>query len=148
MIIPARGIDHKISEREVDMLSIFLAKLLGIYLLIVAADLLFRRKELEAAVKDFASSKGLLVFSGSISLLLGLVVVLAHPVYEMNWRGLITLIGYLLILRGIIRVAFPSAIQKKLVSFFRKRYWLVFAVLLILGLFLTYSGFRVFVMQG
>ena len=47
-------------------LSIFLAKLLGIYSLIVGVDLLLRRHELAGAVKDFASSKGLLVLSGSL----------------------------------------------------------------------------------
>ena len=123
------------------VLSIFLAKLLGLYLLIVAADLLLRRKELEGAVKDFASSKGLLVFSGSLSLLFGLAIVISHPVYEQDWRVVITLLGYLLILRGIMRFAFPSHIQKKLASVFRKRHWAIFIILVILGAYLTYSGF-------
>src|SRR5579885_3255115 len=101
-------------------LSIFLAKFLGLYLLIVSADLLLRRHELEGAVKDFASSKGLLVFSGSISLLAGLAIVIGHPVYEANWRGLITLFGYLLIVKGIMRVAFPTRLQKRIVSFFHE----------------------------
>lgn len=122
-------------------LSLFLAKLIGIYLLIVAADLLLRRHELEGAVKDFASSKGLLVLSGSLSLLFGLAIVIAHPVYEMSWRGLITLLGYLLIVRGCMRFAFPSHIQKKLVSLFHRGYRIIFVILLILGIYLTYSGF-------
>ncbi len=121
--------------------SIFLARLFGIYLLVMAADFLFRRHEIEKAVKDFASSRGLLMFSGSNSLFVGLIVILTHPIYEPSWRGIITLLGYLLIVRGIIRVAFPSYIQKKLVSFFRRGYWVVFAILFVLGLYLTYSGF-------
>ncbi len=125
------------------VLSIFLAKLLGLYLLIVAADLLLRRRELEGAVKDFASSKGLLVFSGSISLLLGLAIVIAHPIWESSWRGLITLIGYLILLRGIARIAFPTSIQKRIVSFFKRRYWTIFSVLLVLGIYLAYSGFSI-----
>ena len=124
-------------------LSVFFAKLLGFYLLIIAADLLLRRKELEGAVKDFAASKGLLVFSGSNSLLFGLAIVIAQPVYEINWRGLITLIGYLLIIRGVYRIAFPSRLQKKMVSLFRKKYWVIFTVLLVLGIYLLYSGFAV-----
>ncbi len=122
-------------------LSIFLAKLLGIYLLIIAADLLFRRHELEGAVKDFASSKGLLVFSGSLSLLLGLAIVIAHPVYQMNWQGFITFVGYLLILRGLWRIAFPTRLQKKLVSCFHRGYWGILLILVVLGAYLTYLGF-------
>ena len=79
--------------------SVFLARLFGIYLLIMAADFLFRRHEVEKAVKDFASSKGLLVFSGSNSLFIGLIIVLTHPVFEMDWRFLITFLGLLMILR-------------------------------------------------
>lgn len=126
-------------------LSIFLAKLLGLYMLIVAADLLLRRKELEKAVKDFASSKGLLVFSGSISLLFGLAIAIAHPVCTWDWRGLITLLGYLLILRGVHRIAFPTTIQKRVVSLFHRRHSAIFFVLLALGLYLTYEGFTAFV---
>lgn len=123
-------------------LSIFLAKLLGVYLLIMSADMLFRKSEVEKAVKDFASSKGLLALSGSTSLFIGLAIIFAHPVYEKNWHGLITLIGYLLAIRGIMRVAFPSYLQKKLTVLFNKRYWVVFAILLILGIYLTYIGFN------
>lgn len=58
-------------------LSMFWAKLLGLYSLIIAFELLVRKHEIEKAVKDFASSKGLLMFSGSISLLLGLALVIS-----------------------------------------------------------------------
>jgi hypothetical protein len=123
-------------------LSIFLAKLLGIYMLIVAAELILRRREFEGAVRDFASSKGLLVFSGSISLLVGLAVVIGHPIYESDFRVVISLLGWLLILRGVWRTAFPSHIQKKMVACFHKGYKFIFVMLLVLGLYLTYSGFN------
>jgi uncharacterized membrane protein YkvI len=122
-------------------LSIYLAKLIGIYLLIVAADMLLRRREIRGAIRDFASSKGLLVFSGSISLLLGLAIVIAHPIYESTLQGFITLLGYLLILRGVWRIAFPTHVQKRLASLFHRGYWTIFIILLILGIYLTHAGF-------
>ncbi len=121
--------------------SIFLAKLLGVYLLIAAADMLFRKHEMEKAVKDFASSKGLLALSGSVSLFVGLAIIFAHPVYAKNWQGLITLLGYLAAIRGVIRVAFPSYLQKRASTLFNKRYWIVFFVVFIVGFYLTYMGF-------
>ena len=122
-------------------LSIFLAQLLGIYLIIVSVDLFLRRHEFEGAVKDFASSTGLLVFSGSVSLFLGLAIVLSQPRYEEDWRGLITLIGYILVIRGILRVAFPTFLRKRIAPLFHQGYWAIFIVMLILGLYLTYMGF-------
>ena|SRR3990167_1678740 len=122
-------------------LSIFLAKLLGLYLLLMSLDLLIRRKELESAMKDFVSSKGLLFYSGSLSMVVGLAIIIGHPIYTLTWQGLITLIGYLLIVRGFARAAFPSVLNKRFYRFFHKRYWLLFIVLLVLGAYLTYSGF-------
>jgi len=123
-------------------LSLFLAKLLGLYSLIIAAELLIRKHEIEGAVKDFASSKGLLMFSGSISLLLGLAIVVAHPIYEANWQGFITFLGYVLVLRGIWRIAFPSRLQKKMATCFHQGYRGIFIILLLLGVYLTYIGFN------
>jgi hypothetical protein len=123
-------------------LSMFLAKLLGIYFLIMAVDMLLRRQELEGAVRDFASSKGLLMFSGSTSLLFGLAIVIAHPIYDQNWQGLITLLGYLLVIRGVIRFAFPSYVHKKTMTFFHGKYWFIFLVVLVLGAYLTWCGFN------
>lgn len=122
-------------------LSLFLAKLLGLYFLIVAIELLVRKHEFDGAIKDFASSKGLILFSGSLSLLIGLAIVIGHPVYQWNWRGLITFIGYLLILRGVIRITFPTQLKKRIFSLFHRGYWVIFGLLLLLGICLTYSGF-------
>ena len=58
-----------------------------------------------------------------------------------DWQGLVTLIGYLFILRGIIGIFFPSQIQKKLSTVFSKGYWFIFLFLLIVGTYLTYEGF-------
>ena len=122
-------------------LSIFLAKLLGLYMLIVAAEMLIRKHEFESAVRDFASSKGLILFSGSLSLIVGLAVAIGHPVFEMGFRGLITLLGYLMILRGIWRMACPSRFQENVVACFHKRYLWIVIILIILGAYLAYAGY-------
>jgi hypothetical protein len=111
-------------------------------MLIVALELMARRREFEKTVIDFAASKGLIVFSGSVSLILGLAVVIGHPVYEFNFRGLITLLGYLLILRGIWRMVFSSHIQKKMATCFHRGFKGFLIILIILGIYLTITGFN------
>jgi hypothetical protein len=123
------------------ILSIFLAKLLGIYMLIAAAELVLRRREVESAMREMAHCKGFLAYSGSVSLLLGLAIVIAHPVYDKGWRELITLIGYILVIRGVIRCAFSAYYQKKFLPFYHQKYRAVFLILLVVGLYLTYMGF-------
>lgn len=121
--------------------SIFIAKLMGIYMLIVAAIWIFRKDQVEATIKEVLSSNGLLALSGVISLVLGLAIAIGHPIWEWNWRGLITVIGYLSILKGIMRLAFPAQIQQRVLNVVSQGYWFVIALVIVLGAYLTYSGF-------
>ena len=93
-------------------LSIFLAKLLGLYFLVCAVLFLFRKRQIEAAAKDMTSSKGTLAVSAEISLIFGLAIIIDHSIWEYSWRGLITLIGYLMILKAVLRFAFPALSRK------------------------------------
>lgn len=123
-------------------LSLFLAKLIGIYMLIVAVIMLFRKNIFESVINEMVSSPGLLAFAGIINLVIGLAIAIGHPIYELSWRGLITLIGYLSIIKGIMRLAFPEQDRMIIKSVMRRSgYWIVFAIVVILGLFLTYNGF-------
>ncbi len=123
-------------------LSIFFARLLGIYLLIMTLFMLVRRKEVEALTNELFASKGGLYIAGALSLLIGLIIVIAHPIWEWNWRGLITLLGCLSILKGVLRLGFTDQARKiepKLIQ--GVGYWIICIVIAVIGIYLTYSGF-------
>ena len=122
-------------------LSLFLAKLLGLYFLVFAVLFLIRKRQLEAAAKDMISSKGALAVSAEISLIFGLAIVIDHTIWEASWRGLITLIGYLMILKAILRFAFPNVVKKMAAHCMGKGYWLCLIIMFVLGIYLTYCGF-------
>ena len=122
-------------------LSIFLAKWLGIYMLILAAIWIVRKEQIDVSFKDIIASKGLIAFSGLMNILFGLAIVIGHPIWQLNWIGLITLLGYLMIIKGIMRLVFVEKEQKYMSRMLDKGYWPMIAILIILGGFLTYSGF-------
>ena len=122
--------------------SIFLAKLLGLYFLIFSVLFLFRKRQIEAAAKDMMASKGTLAVSGEISLIFGLAIIIDHSIWEYSWRGLITLIGYLLVLKAILRFAFPNIVKKMGSKMLSKGYWATLIIMIILGVYLTYCGFN------
>jgi uncharacterized protein YjeT (DUF2065 family) len=122
-------------------ISIFLAKLIGLYFLILGVLLLFRKRQIEAACKEVSSSKGILSVSAEISLLFGLVIAIDHTVWEASWRGLITLLGYIMILKGIMRFAFPDKVKKMFSKTMGNGYWLMVIIVLVIGIYLTYCGF-------
>lgn len=122
-------------------LSIFLAKLIGIYMLILAGAWIVRKDQVDGSIKEIASSRGLIAFSGLMNIIGGLAIAIGHPIWQLNWIGLITVLGYILIISGIMRLVFTDHVEKYMSKFIKKGYWVMIALLLILGGFLTYSGF-------
>lgn len=123
------------------VLSIFLAKLLGIYFLIIAGAWLVRKDPFDQSIKEFISSRGLIFLSGLMNILFGLAIAIGHPIWQLNWMGLITLLGYLMIFKGIFRVIFTERAQRGMLKIIDKGYWPSVALLIVLGGILTYSGF-------
>ena len=72
----------------------------------------------------------------------GLAIAISHSVWEPSWRIVITLFGYLSILKGIIRIAFPEAAKKTANSMLQDSSILIWVVLaMLLGGYLTWVGF-------
>src|SRR5579872_4800818 len=118
------------------MVSIFLAKIIGLYFLIVAILCIVRKQQIMTMGKELVASRITLAISAEISLIFGLVIAIDHSIWELSWRGLITLIGYLLILRGIIRFAYPEFVKKFASKAWNKAYWVCCLIMLIIGAYL------------
>jgi len=122
-------------------LSLFLAKLFGLYMLIIAAMGFFRQDQFKLTVRHIMSSEGVVALAGIINLILGLAILIGHPIWELNWRGLITLLGVFSIIKGIMRLAFPQQEQKIVSAMIGQGYWIVMVIVAILGAYLAYNGF-------
>ncbi len=123
-------------------LSLFLAKLFGIYLLIVGLLWAVRGAAISGVIEDFLANPGMLFLSGLIALWVGIAMAISHSVWEPNWRGLITLMGYLSIVKGVMRVGFPNVPRRaalKMVKGTNVYIWVGLA--LALGGYLTWAGF-------
>jgi hypothetical protein len=122
-------------------ISIFLAKLIGLYFLIFGVLCLIRKGQIEATAKELVASKSALAISAEISLIFGLVIAIDHSIWELSWKGLITLLGYVMILRGILRFAFPNQVKKLASKMMGKGFWVTIVIMLAIGAYLTYCGF-------
>ena len=125
--------------------SIFFARLIGIYLIFVTLSMLLRHQTMKTAIVDSAKNPTFILISGAISVLFGLVVVLLHNVWVLAWPVLITILGYLTILRGLIRLFCTHWAQVMIERFVKNNvaYHVITIILLIIGLILTYFGFVV-----
>lgn len=88
-------------------LSIFLGRVVGLYLVIVGLAWFTRKEFMKVAVEDFFNSAGLMLVTGIIALIMGLLIVVGHNVWELSWRTVITVIGYMSLLKGCVYLYAP-----------------------------------------
>ncbi|MBI2791001.1 MAG: hypothetical protein HYX61_03495 [Gammaproteobacteria bacterium] len=122
--------------------TIFYAKLIGLYMLIMSVGMFINSKNFRILIVESATNTSLNMFAGVISLLFGLTIVLTHPLWQ-GWPMIITIIGYLAVLKGIVRVCFTNSVAS-MVHQFRsiKIYYFISVLCLLLGIILLYYGYR------
>ncbi len=123
-------------------MDIFFAKLLGLYLLIVSLLWLFRKNALKDSFRQSVGNKGFLALSGEIDLLFGLFIAIVHTYWDWSYVGIITIIGYLLIFKGILRLGYPEKVKKFYSKMSDQGLIISLTIMLIVGAYLTYMGFR------
>src|SRR5262249_22396041 len=76
--------------------SIFLARLIGPVMTLVGVSLLVDEAAFRKMALEFLRNPALIFFSGMIMMSAGLVVVLTHNVWVLDWHVIITLLGWVL----------------------------------------------------
>lgn len=124
-------------------MSTFLALALGWYMLIFGILILIRQDYLRTAMADILSSHGLFLLTGVITFLLGLLMVLSHNIWVRNWPVLVTVLSWLTLISGLIRLFFPETALSAWRSILHHPNGLNITgiVTLIIGLFLLYYGY-------
>jgi hypothetical protein len=88
--------------------AIFLAKLIGPVMLVAAVSFLIHTRAYRAMAQEFMRSAALIYLSGILTMSAGLAIVLAHNVWALDWRVLITIFGWLALIGGAVRIALPE----------------------------------------
>lgn len=127
-------------------ISYLLARVLGILFMVIAGAMLINQKFYMAVWQDVFKHPISLVLSGFISLICGLLIINEHNIWISNWRGLITLIGWMFVVGGACRLMIPEIILKiwhKLMAY-RYTISIIAGIMLLIGIYLSYAGFRFF----
>lgn len=123
------------------MATIFFGKFLGIFFTILGLGFFFNREHAKKIASDFEKSPASVFCAGIISLLLGIWVVLFHNIWIFDWRILVTLVGWYLLLSGVFRIMFVDAWTTQIVKLKAQHLNLHRSIILIVGLLLLYVGF-------
>lgn len=126
-------------------LTIFLAKILGVYLLLGGLSVLLYPKRYDEAMKEAKKSYLLPYFDGALALIFGLLIVLTHNMWGTFVEGVVTAVGWLAVIEGVAMFLLP---HESFVAFMNKfsgsSARMGFGVLaLVLGIYLISVGFFV-----
>lgn len=129
-----------------DGLSFFLAQLLGLYFVIAGTVIMVRRKSLIPVIFEFGHNPALVLIIALVELIAGLAIAIAHPIWAGDWRGIVTLIGWLMILESIIYVTLPFSGMRRFIRLFNKSEWYISGgfVSVVVGAYLAGVGFGFF----
>lgn len=123
--------------------SILLARIFGLVYVTVGLGILLNRTYYQKLFNDWWQNYAALYLGGFMALVAGLVIVTYHNIWVASWVVLVTVIGWLALIKGILLLVFPSAMLRFTQMLVSKPRFLPIEgiVALVIGLFLSYHGF-------
>ena len=125
-----------------DETSFFLAKFWGWYLIIFFLILSFNPKRIVQVIKDLEDQKFVIVIS-FVAIIIGLLNILFHNIWEDDWRLIITIIGWIALFIGLSLFIFPKRTVLWLDYLNIKFVQVIYMMLFFLGLFLLNMGYGI-----
>jgi hypothetical protein len=122
--------------------SLFLAKLLGVVLVVGQVVKEVRRKEFAEACSKASASPATLLVLGGVLFTTSTALVLSHSVWVADWRLAVTLIGWSMLTVSLLQMFVPRSMTWPMRVLPNAWYRiLVDVVQILLGLYLLYWGF-------
>ena len=124
-------------------LTILLAKIFGLYMLIMGVAILMNKKHFVGAIIAIAKERFAQIIAGAVALLVGLWMVNVHNDWSSWGAGIVSLIGWIGLAKGFAYLFLPERQLNQIVHQFAERTWyMVDGVLVILlGAYLAGFGF-------
>lgn len=116
-------------------------------LVVVCLGLLANQRFYSRVFQDFLKTPGLIFIVGVIDLVVGLFVILLHNFWVWDWRVIITLLGWVIFIRGVARILLPEVVLKQASKIVETQYATIMTtsalLFLLLGIFLLYKGYLI-----
>lgn len=123
--------------------SRLIAGFIGPLMLAIGAAMLLNYDRFPALAVQIARDQGLIFLSGILALLGGIAVVRVHNVWTGDWRIIVTVLGWLAVVGGLVRMWLPQFAAPIAETLAGNSVALVFGGLFVfaLGVFLTYKAY-------
>jgi hypothetical protein len=124
--------------------TIYLSRLMGLLVFVVVLSMLVDKPKAMGTIGALVADRSALTIMGAIGTGAGLAIVLGHQV----WSGgilpvVVTVLGWVILVRGIVLLFLPAAATAQLVEWFRfdQYFYVYLGFSAVLGLYLAIHGF-------
>ena len=124
--------------------SKMIAGLIGPSMILVGAVVLLNMQLFPRVAEEAMLSPLLVILAGLITFVVGLAIVRVHNRWIKGWPVIVTIIGWICILGGLLRALFPVLVAQIAVRVIRVPGILPIAavIMLALGAFLSFKAYR------
>jgi len=126
--------------------TLFLAKIFGLYFIVMGLSMTLRRREVSLMFEDFVENRPLVYLTSVLALILGLVLVVSHNVWSAGWPLVVTLLSWLVLIKALAYLLLPFEAMTAMVRAVNRPAWFTVGgpITVALGLWLAGGGFQIF----
>ena len=123
--------------------SKWIAGLMGPTFVAMAAALLLNLNSMPELTEEISHEPMLILVSGTLLFIAGLAILRVHNRWGADWSTVVTVLGWLAILAGLVRMLFPVELATVIPGIGQRSDVIgpALVVFLLLGIFLTYKAF-------
>jgi hypothetical protein len=124
--------------------AVFVARLIGPLFVALGVGMLLNQTLYAAMIGEAVRLPTLIYLSGMLALTAGLAILNVHRAWSAGWRVLITILGWVLVIAGVIRIVLPTVTMSMATAISSAPVAMAIggAIVLVLGGFLSFEGYR------
>lgn len=126
--------------------TIYLSRLIGLYCILVAPSLAIHKQATVDSITAMFHDPGMMLLLGIIGLACGVALILAHNI----WSGgalpvVVTLVGWMSLVKGLMFLVLNCSTEQNCILSWLNHpvlFYVCLAPSFLIGIYLTYEGFR------
>lgn len=123
--------------------AVVVARVIGPFMIVAGIGLLLNLKNYQTVIDNFMKHPALRYLGGMVALFMGLIILQFHNVWACNWALIITIMGWLSLIKGAVLIIFPGAFGKVCEAYHESTFLLMVhvGIVLAIGITLTAIGY-------